>query len=42
MFSNGMNAARGFINLIIVSLFEIGINIFGAFHEFVKFLFNIK
>jgi hypothetical protein len=38
----GMSAVRGIINLIIVSTFEVGINILWAINEFLKFLFVNK
>jgi|APCry1669189369_1035219.scaffolds.fasta_scaffold29354_1 hypothetical protein len=37
-----MGAVRGIINLIIVSAFEVGINILWAINEFLKFLFVNK
>ena len=42
VFLTGINAIRGLINLIIVSAFEIGINIFWTMNELIKFLFEIK
>jgi len=42
VFLTGINAIRGLINLIVVSAFEIGINIFWTMNELIKFLFEIK
>jgi hypothetical protein len=40
--SKSLEAVRGLINLVIVSLFQVGISIFGALHEIVKYFLDIK
>jgi hypothetical protein len=42
VFFTGINAVRGLLNLIVVSAFEIGINILWTMNELIKFLFDIK